>query len=199
MNEKQRVEQTLQAFFDQRTALQKELQELRLDTRYTPEHRQQLVFSKESSLGALAEKAFAQIKAIILSVQAKMKRSIAQAEREAHSSEFQAKLSGVLHSLELGAASLSEAQISAAVAPYRDNPLAMAALHGALIKGGVDAGKAKAILGSMTDSESVIQALDTLLDGIRASLVMHPVYGMSLELASIKMLLAKWNEDLLPA
>lgn len=191
MNEKKRIEQTLQAFFEQRAALQQELQTLRLDTRYAPEYHQQLIFQKQSSLGDKAEKTVTQVKAIILGVQAKMKRNLAAAERAAHTSEYQGRLTGLLHSLELGAEGLTEAQVVAALTPYRDNPLAMSALHGALTKGGLSGGKVKAIMGRMTDSETTIQALDALLSGLQSALVMHPVYGMSLEQASVKMLLAK--------
>lgn len=198
MNEKKRLEQAIQTFFERRETLQKELQELRLDTKYAPEYRQQLLFEKETAIGKQAERAADEAKAIILSVQAKLRQALRATEKEAGTSAFQAKLSSILHSLELGAGTLSDEQILKAVTPFRDNPYAVAALRGAISKGGIGSVRLTAIWERVKDSETVIHELDALLHHINSSLTMHPVYSMNLETASIMMLLSKWDDNLMP-
>lgn len=198
MNEKKRIEDALNAFFDRRAALQKEIQDLKLDTRYTAEHQRTLLHDKEQEIGRQAEKTMEAVKSVIGAVKSRRKSDQAKTAREAQTSPYQTRLNGLLAALRLGAKLLADEQILTHVRPFRDDPLAMAAIRGAMKGAGLDDQQISRIMEKAADYETEAKALDDLTRNVGASLSMHPIYGMNLERAAIDMLLSRWNDDLDP-
>lgn len=197
MEPKKRLEMLLDAYFIQREEQQAKLRDIQLNMAgYTPEEQARLRREQEAVLSASTAQLALRLEEVLKGVIAKQANAKAQAVKRQTTTSYLLARSGALELLRLGASGLTSAQVQEAVLPFRDDPVAMAAFHGALAACGWDNRKVKAVLGDVRSSDETIALLEKLLRDLNAAIVPNPVYGMTMERPTVMMLLEPWSDDL---
>ena len=196
MPAKQQIEAIIMEYDNDRQTLKQQLADIQLDTRYVDTYKAKLTQEKKEEIGRRGQRAVNAVDQVIKEVKAARARAAQRFELIKVSDNYQLRLANTLRALELSGGRLDVEAIRKEAYYFALDPVAVAALQGALERGGYSAERAALIMEPIGGYEKTENALAGFMNAVRAACEERFEGDMDLRVPNVLFALQYWNDDM---